>query len=158
MLLSSDARLPAEGETSLADIAARISLGLIWAGSYVAALAVAESGLTRGHALAEDHEAVLELRNRRASAFWYLGRYQDAEAEFGQVLDARLRVLGPDHPSTLATRHEIARLLAVQGKPADAEAEYRQVLDARLRVQGPDHPSTLTTVNWLKHLQRDEDK
>jgi tetratricopeptide (TPR) repeat protein len=200
MLLSSDARLPAEGEASLVNAAARISLGLIWAGSYVAALAVAESGLTRGHALAEDHEAVLDLRNRRAAAFQFLGRYQDAEAEYRQVLDAGLRVLGPDHPSTLATRHNIAAVLADQGKPADAEAEYRQVLDAGLRVLGPDHPSTLTirhniaavladqgkpadaeaeyrqvldaglrvlgpdhpdtlaTVNWLKHLQRDEDK
>ncbi len=199
-LLSSDARMPAEGEASLANATARISLALIWGGSYVAALAVAESGLTRGQALAEDHEEVLELRNRRASALMFLGRYQDAEAEFRQVLDARLRVLGPDHsdtlatrheiarvlanqgkpadaeaefrqvldtqlrvlgpdhPSTLTTRHEIARMLTNQGRPADAEAEFRQVLDARLRVLGPDHPSTLTTVNWLKHLQRDEDK
>ena len=51
------------------------------------------------------------------------GKPADAEAEFRQVLDARLRVLGPDHPDTLTTRHEIARMLADQGKPADAEAE-----------------------------------
>jgi hypothetical protein len=31
------------------------------------------------------------------------GKPADAEAEFRQVLDARLRVLGPDHPDTLAT-------------------------------------------------------
>lgn len=49
MLLSSDARLPAGAEASLANTGARISVGLIWAGSYVAALAVAESGLIRGH-------------------------------------------------------------------------------------------------------------
>ena len=158
MLLSSDARLPAEGEASLANAAARISVGLIWAGSYLAALAVAESGLTRGHALAEDHEAILELRNRRASAFRFLGRYQDAEAEYRQVLDARLRVLGPDHPDTLTTRHNIAWVLAAQGKPADAEAEYRQVLDAKLRVLGPDHPDTLAARHDIASVLADQGK
>ena len=144
-LLSSDAQMPAEAEASLADAAIRISVALVWSGSYVAALAVAESGLERGHGLAEDHEAMLELRFRRASALRFLGRFQDAEAEFRQVLDAGLRVLGPDHPSMLTTRHEIARVLANRGRAADAEAEFRQVLDARLRVLGPDHPDTLTT-------------
>ena len=143
-LLSSDARMPAEAEASLADAAAQISLALVWGGSYVAALAVAESGLNRGHGLAEDHKAVLALRNRRAIALRFLGRYQDAEAEVRQVLHASLRVLGPDHPDTLVARHEMARMLADQGKAADAEAEFRQVLDARLRVRGPDHPDTLS--------------
>ena len=152
-LQSSDARMPAEAEASLADAAVRISLALVWGGSYVVALAVAESGLARGHGLAEDHEAVLELHSRRALAVRFLGRYQDAETGFRQVLDARLRVLGPDHPDTLAARHGIARMLADQGQPADAETELRQVLDAQLRVLGPDHPHTLNTVNWLKDLQ-----
>ena len=150
MLLSSDARLPAEGEASLVNTAARISGELLWAGSYAAALAVAESGLTRRHALAEDHEAALELRSRRASAFRVLGRYQDAQAEFRQVLDARRRVLGPDHSSTLATRYNIALVLAAQGKPAEAEAEFRQVLDAELRVLGPDH--TLGTRHEIARM------
>ena len=158
MLLSSDARLPAEGEASLANAAARISLTLLWSGFYVAALAVTESGLTRGHALAEDHEAVLELRSCRASAFLFLGRYQDAEAEYRQILDARLRVLGPDHPSTLATRRDIATVLHAQGKPADAEAEYRQVLDGQLRVLGPDHPDILTTRHNIASVQADQGK
>jgi Domain of unknown function (DUF4062)/Tetratricopeptide repeat len=151
-LLSADAQMPAEAEASLADAAARVSLALVWGGSYVASLAVAESGLTRGHGLAEDHEAVLALRHRRGSALRFLGRYHDAEAEYRQVLDARLRVQRPDHPDTLTTRHNIAAALAAQGKPADAEAEYRQVLDARLRVLGPDHPDTLTTRHEIARM------
>jgi tetratricopeptide (TPR) repeat protein len=144
-LLSSDARMPAEAEASLTAIAARMSLALVWGGSYVAALAVAESGLNRGNGLADDHEAVLGVRRSLGAALLFLGRYQDAEAEYRQVLDARLRVLGPDHPDTLTTRKDIARILYDQGKHAEAEAAYRQVLDARLRVLGPDHPSTLAT-------------
>jgi tetratricopeptide (TPR) repeat protein len=156
-LLSSDAQMPAESEASLANAAARISGALIRGGSYQAALAVAESGLEREHGLALDHHAVLALRSRRALALRFLGHYQDAEAEYRQVLDARLRVLGPYHHETLITRHEIAAALAAQGRAADAEAEFRQVLDARLQVLGPDHPSTLSTVNWLNSLQGDGD-
>ena len=69
----------------------------------------------------------------------------EAEAEFRQVLAARVRELGRDHPDTLLTRHCIATALGKQGQHAAAEAESRQVLDARLRVQGPDHPETLNT-------------
>ena len=36
------------------------------------------------------------------------GFHAAAEAEYRDVLTARLRVLGPDHPDTLATRHYIA--------------------------------------------------
>jgi tetratricopeptide (TPR) repeat protein len=144
-LLSSDARMPAGSEASLANAAARISGALIQGGSYLAALAMAESGLEREHGLALDHQAVLALRSRRALALRFLGHYQGAEAEYLQVLDARLRVLGPYHHDTLITRHEIAATLAARGKPADAEAVFRQVLEARLRVLGPVHPSTLTT-------------
>ncbi len=146
-------QLSEQAESSLAQAAARVSMALLWGGRYGAALAVAESGLAREHSLPSDHPMVLVLRERQASAWQFLGRYTDAEAEFRQVLEAELRVLGPDHPDTLAARLEIARMLAAQGKPADAEAEYRQVLDAELRVLGPDHPSTLTTQNWILHLR-----
>jgi hypothetical protein len=151
-LQSSEAGMPAEAEVSLARATVRVSLALLWGGSYVAALAVTDSGLNRGHGLTEDHEAVLMLRNGRATALRFLGRYQDAEAGFRQVLEARLRVLGPDHPDTLNTRHEMAFVLVAQGKPADAEAEFRQVLDARLRVLGPDHLDTLTTRHGIAYV------
>ena len=77
------------------------------------------------------------------------GFHAAAEAEYRDVLAARLRVQGPDHPSTLATRHNIALEMAERGDHAAAEAEYRDVLAAKLRVQGPDHPSTLTTRHQI---------
>ena len=73
------------------------------------------------------------------------GFHAAAEAEYRDVLTARLRVLGPDHPDTLTTRHQIALEIAARGDHAAAEAEYRDVLTATLRVLGPDHPDTLTT-------------
>jgi hypothetical protein len=38
------------------------------------------------------------------------GKHADAESEFRQVLDARLRVLGPDHPDTLVARRRLQSL------------------------------------------------
>ena len=154
----SDVRLPAEAEASLAGVAAHLSLSLIWGGSYMAALEVAESGLVRGHGLPEDHEMILQLRRRRASARGFLGQYTEAETEDRQVLRGQLRVMGPDHPDTLATRHDLATVLAAQGKPAEALAEFRQVLAARLRVLGPDHPSTLTTRHEIARILADQGK
>ena len=94
-----EVQLPAEAEASLAQAAGSVSLALVSGGRYVAALDVAESGLERGHGLSGAHPMVLRLRERRAFARKFLGRYAEAEAEFRQILDARLRVLGPDHPT-----------------------------------------------------------
>jgi hypothetical protein len=79
-----------------------------------AALTVAQSGLEREHGLDEDHQKVLGLRQSRAVARRFLGRYTEAEAAYRQVLDARLRVLGPDHPNTPTTRRWLV-LLQRQG-------------------------------------------
>ena len=73
------------------------------------------------------------------------GFHAAAEAEFRDVLAARLRVLGPDHLATLATRYQIALEMSARGNHAAAEAEFRDVLAAELRVLGPDHPDTLET-------------
>jgi tetratricopeptide (TPR) repeat protein len=137
--------LPAAAAADLARAASRVSMAMLWGGSYLTALEAAESGITRSHGLSPEDPHMLTLRYQRGAAARFLGRYADAEAEYRQVLDARQRVLGPEHPSTLATRHEIARMMADQGRAADAEAEYRQVLDVKQRVLGPEHPSTLAT-------------
>jgi tetratricopeptide (TPR) repeat protein len=141
----SEVRLSPETEASLAQAAASASLAMVRGGRYVAALDVAESGLERGRGLPGTHPMMLRLRYRRAVALKFLVRRADAEAEFWQIFDAQLRVLGPDDPETLSTRHEIAFMLFERSQLAEAETRYRQVLDARLRVLGPDHPDTLST-------------
>jgi len=77
------------------------------------------------------------------------GLHAAAEAEYRDVLAARLRVLGPDHPDTLSTRHQIALEMAARGDHAAAEAEFRDVLAAMLPLLGPDHLGTLTTRHNL---------
>ena len=48
------------------------------------------------------NEVWLATRHEIASVLAAQGKPADAEAEFRQILDARLRVLGPDHPAILA--------------------------------------------------------
>jgi len=158
VLQFAEERLPTDVEESLMKVAARTCIALIYGGSYVAALAVAESGLKRGGGLAEDHDTVLWLRQNRASAKRYLGRYIEAEAEYRQVLDIELRLVGPDHPDSMSARYELARTLADEGKSADAEVELRRVLDFSLRVLGPDDPYTLSARNSIAMRLSDQGK
>ncbi|WP_329249341.1 tetratricopeptide repeat protein [Actinoallomurus sp. NBC_01490] len=145
-LLSTASTLVEEASlVTLANAAADAALTLVWAGSYAAALAVAEAGLHSTRRLGAEHRATIELRNREADAHNFLGHAAEAERLYRDVLQARERVLGTDHPNTLATRHEIARMVAKQGDAAEAERLYRDVLQARERVLGTDHPDTLGT-------------
>jgi tetratricopeptide (TPR) repeat protein len=144
-------RLPGTGEEDLAECAAQVALALSWAGRYAAALDLAQAGMQRDSGLGADSLAGLALRQRHAEASHFLGQAAAAEAEYRQILGARLRVQGPDHPDTLMTWHDVADTLMAQGQHADAEAEYRQLLYARLRVLGPEHRDTLATRHEMAH-------
>ena len=68
------------------------------------------------------------------------GRFAAAEAEYRDVLAARLRILGPDHPDTLATRHNIAGEMAARGDHAAAQTQSGMCWP-RSYSAGPDHAS-----------------
>lgn len=140
---------PAEVLARLAQSAVRMSRALLWGGSYLASLEIAEIALDRATGIGQDHDQILALRFRQASAQLFLGRVAEAETGFRQLLEMQLRVGGPDHQQTLLTRYEIARLLTQQGKTAEAETGLQEVLDAQLRVLGPDDPETLSTRHDL---------
>ncbi|RAY13225.1 hypothetical protein DPM19_22340 [Actinomadura craniellae] len=130
---------------ALAQVAADATLALVWAGSYPAALSMAETGLRHTGRLGSDHPDVLHLRHMHAGAHYRLGDVAEAERLFRAILRDDERVLGPDHPHTLATRHEVARAVAERGDAAEAERLYREVLSAMERVHGPGHSHTLAT-------------
>ena len=77
------------------------------------------------------------------------GQPAEAAAQFRELLDDFLRVLGPDHPDTLTTRANLADWLGEAGQPAQAASQFRELLADRLRVLGPDHPDTLTALGNL---------
>ena len=103
--------------------------------------------------LGPDHRHTLSTRHNIAAEMAKRGDHAGAEAEYRDVLAARLRVL-PGHPDTLATRHCIAVVMAERGDHAAPEAEFRDVLAAKLRVLGPDHPSTQVTSKWIAYFER----
>jgi hypothetical protein len=72
-----------------------------------------------------------------------LGRYEEAESTYRQVLDGRRRVLGDQHPDTLVTRHTLAWAIAQQGRHAEAEQQFRAVMRDQRQVETADHPHVL---------------
>ena len=138
-------RLTLEDLAALARVTATTALALLWAGSYLASEELVRAALQHSARLGADHEDMLSLRHRAASAYRFRGNHAQAVDEFRSVLIDRRRVLGLDHPDTLATQHAIATVHAVREEYDQAEQEYRDVLAARQRLLGPDHLDTLTT-------------
>ena len=136
---------------ALANVSVSAATAFLWAGSYPAAQELAQSALQHTTRLGTDHQGVLRLRSRVASAYKFRGKHDQAEQEYRGLLADMLRVLGPDHPDTLNARHDIARMLAKQGEHDQAEQGYRDLLADKLRVLGPDHQMTLATRNQIAH-------
>jgi tetratricopeptide (TPR) repeat protein len=90
-------------------------------------------------------EDVASAANSAARFLGALGRYQESEQLFRQVLTVREQMLGDAQPDTLATRNEVAWMLGKQGRYEEAEEHYRKVLTARELVLGVAHPDTLAT-------------
>ena len=107
-------------------------------------------------AIGPDHPDTLTSRNGLANVLRDLGRLEDAETEFGAVVEARTRVLGPDHPDTLTSRNDLVTILYDRRELAQAESELRAVLEARTRALGPDHPKTLNSGSDLAMVLADQ--
>jgi tetratricopeptide (TPR) repeat protein len=107
------------------------------------------------HKLGPDHPDTLDTRHALAYVLQRRGQYEEAEAEYKDVIERQRAALGDEHPAVLGTRHNLATVLQDQGKWEEAQDEFRDVLDARKRVLGPDHPDTLDTRHALAYvLQR----
>jgi hypothetical protein len=78
-----------------------------------------------------------------------LGRYEEAEALFREVLEARTAKLGGDHPDTLTTRYHMALLYQAMGRYGLAEPLFREVVEDSRRKLGPVHPDTVQRTQSL---------
>jgi tetratricopeptide (TPR) repeat protein len=96
-------------------------------------------------------------REALGRAYYDLGRYDEAAAQFRRVAALRAKPLGPDHPDTLAAEALIVRSLCPPGvvlpcRPNEAEPIASRVLEARRRTFGPEHPQTLASMTALAHV------
>jgi CHAT domain-containing protein/tetratricopeptide (TPR) repeat protein len=78
------------------------------------------------------------------------GRYERAEAIFGELLDASEIIgWGREDSVTMVLLSNFASAIDAQGRHAEAETFYRRVLETRERTLGADHPDTLAAYNNL---------
>ena len=82
-------------------------------------------------------------------SFWYLGKADLAEQQWGRARDLFTAKLGPDHPETLVSMSNVANRLAALGRLPEALALREAALERRKAKLGPDHPETLKSMNDL---------
>ena len=84
-----------------------------------------------------------------ASTLLNLGRTEEAERAFRNLLPLNEKVNGPEHLSTLVSRHDHACALLNLGRIEEAESAFRKLLPLRAKVNGQEHSETLVTGRWL---------
>ena len=81
--------------------------------------------------------------NNLANVYTSERKYEQAEALYKPVLEARRRILGPEHPDTLSTLSDMTSMYQRAGKLAQAESYAGQSRELRRRISGQDDPDTL---------------
>jgi tetratricopeptide (TPR) repeat protein len=79
-----------------------------------------------------------------------IGKHEEAEITYREILGLRRKTLGYEHPDTLVSMDNLARLLHIQGYYGKAEAMYLQTLQGYEKVFGPE--ATATTLYIVGNL------
>jgi eukaryotic-like serine/threonine-protein kinase len=119
-----------------------------------AAEAELSRALREAAVLAPDDPAVLTARGNFATLLYEIGKWPEAEREFGAVITVHSAALGAEHPVTLLFRNNFGKLLLDQGRLDEAEAELRSVLEICRRTLPPDHPYTAMADRNLTEVLR----
>jgi hypothetical protein len=101
-----------------------------------------------------DNRWVLKARNSLAVCLSGVGRDEDAEEVYRDVIKRESRLLGDDHVNTLATRTNLAVLLEKTGRTEEAHDMLVDILSRHERVLGVDHPMTQQTLKLLEVVLR----
>jgi len=89
----------------------------------------------------------LSLRNNIASAYQSLGRVDEAEAGYKDVIAAWTALGGPEHIETVTVTSNLGTLYLRSGRFREALDLLAPLRDVAERVNGPDHLSTLFLLN-----------
>ncbi|KAJ5464890.1 uncharacterized protein N7458_000576 [Penicillium daleae] len=106
--------------------------------------------------LGAENEEALDSTTMLAGAYRLVGRWEEAEQLYLQVLETCKTKLSADHPSTLSSMANLASTYRNQGRWDEAEQLEVQVLETRRTKLGKDHPSTLTSMANLASTYRNQ--
>ena len=104
----------------------------------------------------EDHPELTEVLSNRASLYFRLGRYREAEPLYRDVL-ARRQALGtsnPCDPRLVKAWGNMALILATQGEVREPERLYLRALACRRSSESPDSPVLARSLLGLGSLYR----
>ena len=97
--------------------------------------------------------------NNLANLYRSLGRYDEAEPLFLEMLETEKRVLGDDHPYTLSTMHTLARLLLTREPSGSRDPQTALQLALKgAQKKGYKDPNWLDTLSLAYHLTGDTTK
>lgn len=99
--------------------------------------------------LNEQHKEVVDSTEMLATAYWLVGRWEEAGKLEMQVIETRKTSFGDDHPSTLSSMANLASTYWNQGRWYEAEQLEVQVMKIRRTKLGEDRPDTLTSMASL---------
>ena len=94
-----------------------------------------------------DDQHVLRAAHQVATAYRYLGHYDEARRLHEDALARWRRILGEDHPNTLRAANNLANDLRRLGEYEQAGHLDEDTLARKRRVLGDDHPDTLRSAN-----------
>ncbi len=116
---------------------------------------LAHAASSANEQLGDEPVAEAAIRDTLGQAYYALGEYGDAEAQYDLAYALREEHLGPNHPQTLNTASNLAILYIDQSRFDDAEDLYREMMDTQAQTLGEDHKDTIkTALNYCFLLER----
>ncbi|KAI0887873.1 uncharacterized protein GGS22DRAFT_90148 [Annulohypoxylon maeteangense] len=105
-----------------------------------------------------DEKANIDLLIVLAQSYSLLGKYNEAERTYRNILYLEERLFGKEDPETISTMNSLALNLYYQGKYEEAEPLYQQKIEFYKRVYGEEHYQTLNGMNNLALVFYDQGK
>lgn len=93
------------------------------------------------------HPQTIGSLNNYATVLMQLGRANEAEPLFAEILQSDQEMLGAKHPETLNSLNSYAGVLYALGRAIEAEPLHAKALRLRREVLGAKHPETLESLN-----------
>jgi len=114
------------------------------------ALQLAESGLERRRNVLPDNDIRIgDAQMVMASAFWYMGRYEDAEQAYRNANKMHTDQLGPNHHRSISSLTGVGIALLSQGNITEAKHIMQTILEKRIETLGHEHTLTADAHNRL---------